>query len=148
MNMKMFAKTSAMSLAMAMSTMAPMAVMAQEDVEENANTGDPACMKVAIDKRETAIIGAVDTFNAAVKAAHEARKTALMSAWDKATVKERRQAIRDARKAFKMSAKEARQTLREARKDAWNTFQDEAQACGYNASKDDGSAKEDQGLTA
>lgn len=139
----------AMTLSLLGISALPVATLANEgNLETMRSTPsiDAACMKTAIDKRETAVINAIDAFNASLKSAHTARKSALMSAWDKTERKERRKAQLEARKAFKDSAKSARETLRDARKSAWETFGTDAKACGGNA-KDEGSAREDQSVT-
>lgn len=141
--------SSAVTLSLLGASALPIATLANEGGMETVRTTpnvDAACMKTAIDKRETAVINAMDAYNVSIKSAYQARKSALLSAWDKTERKERRQAQQEARKAFKESAKAARETLRDARKSAWETFGTDAKACGGNA-KDEGSAREDQGVT-
>ena len=127
---------------------APLTVLAQEDnIEERheSTSVDVACVKTAISKREDAIIVAVDAFNASLKAAHVARKAALLAAWDLTNVADRRTALKTARRTFKETAKQARKTLQTSRKAVWDTFKTDAKACGYNTGADDGSAREDMG---
>lgn len=137
-----------MAFSLLASSAAPLAVMAEEDNDETApveqRVVDVVCLKTAIDTRENAIISALDAFHVSLNAAHETRREALKSAWDKTEKQERRKALRDARKAFKLSGKSARTTLREARKDAWDQYKADAKVCGHKASSDDGSAREDQ----
>lgn len=139
-----------MTLSLLATSAMPLVALAREDEgtteQRAAPVVDVACMKTAITKREDAVASAVDAYNTAMKSAYAARKTALLAAWDKTDVKERRTAKREARKAFKESAKAARETLHEARKTAWDAFAADAKACGGKPT-DEGSAREDQGVT-
>jgi hypothetical protein len=94
---------------------------------------DLTCMRNAVAKRETSIIAAKEKSFAALDAAFKARKTALVAAWEKTEAKDRRQAINDAWKAFRMSHKEARAQLRTDDKAAWSTFKADAKACKVDA---------------
>lgn len=89
-----------------------------------------ACVQSALDKRESALISAIDPFATTIKSALQTRATALKDAWAKPTVKERREARLVAWKNYKTSAKSAHDTLRSAKKSAWATFKTEMKACG------------------
>ena len=91
---------------------------------------DVACVKSAINKRENAIIAAVDTLAGALKSAYTARRDALKAAWDLTDVKARNAAIRAAGKAFMMADRTARKTANQARRSAWATFVTDRKACG------------------
>ena len=59
------------SLSLLSTSAAPLAVMAQEEVEETTpierSVVDVACMKTAIDSRENAIIAALDAYHVSFK---------------------------------------------------------------------------------
>lgn len=142
--------TGVMTLSLLATSALPMTALAQNDDMPTIRTApviDAACMKSAISKRETSLISAIDAFNASIKAAHQTRQSALMSAWDKTERKDRRKAQSEARKAFRDSGKTARETLRAARKTAWETFGSDAKNCGAKAGNEEGSAREDQNAT-
>lgn len=91
------------------------------------------CIDAAIDARETALIAALDPFNASLKTALTARQTALKDAWAKPTAKERRAARQAAWKTYHGAAKSAQDTLRAAKKKAWDTYKTTMKSCGQAA---------------
>lgn len=110
-----------------------------------------ACVKTALDKRETTLIAGHDTYATAIKNAYTARKTALLSAWDKTDTQERRTAVRAADEAFRTAVKTARNSWNETRRVIWKTFSTERQACipqaeGQVSASDTGSSKVDSSL--
>ena len=90
---------------------------------------DTACMASAIDKRDTAVIGAVDAFSIAVKTALETRRDALKAAWAIVDKTQRNAATKVAWSAFQGIWKKASQTVREQKKSAWTAFKADAKAC-------------------
>ncbi len=90
---------------------------------------DSACMQGAIEKRDSAIISAVDAYAAAVKAALQTRKDALKAAWAITDNARRNAALKAAWAAFNGTWKNARQALNEQRKAAWSAFKADAKAC-------------------
>lgn len=100
---------------------------------------DPACIQAAIEKRDSAIIGAFDKFYASVKGALEARKTALKDAWAKTDKKERLGALEKARIAWRSAFKDARASLTKDKKAAWNQYKVARKDCkGINEAEKDG----------
>ena len=97
---------------------------------------DAACVKSAIDKRENAIIAAVDTLAGALKSAYTTRRDALKAAWDLTDVKARNSAIRAAGKAFTVADRTARKAANETRRAAWTTFATDRKACGGGVGSD------------
>jgi hypothetical protein len=97
---------------------------------------DPACIQNAIIKRESLLIGALDKFNAAIKAAMTTRLEAQKNAWAITDQKQRREAIKKAWADWKTAWKKAAADLKTDRKNAWNQFQIEKRACGVDASED------------
>ncbi len=90
---------------------------------------DTACMVSAVDKRDTAIIGAVDAFSTAVKTALETRRDALKAAWAISDKTQRNAALKAAWAGFQGTWKTASQALRTQKKDAWSAFNADAKQC-------------------
>lgn len=98
---------------------------------------DIACVQGAIDKRDTAIIAAWDAYTASAKAAVEARKTALKSAWTITNAAERKTSIKKAWTDYKNAIGNARKTFNQTRKMSWQQFRTDRKACkGVNPSDD------------
>jgi len=115
-------------------------VMAQNSGDTTNVTVNVPCIQDAIEKRDTAIISAVNTFSSSAVTALETRKTELKAAWEKTNVSERRLALRDAWKKYKKSVTDARKQLRAAKKAAWHTFKTESALCKGTADSTGASA--------
>ena len=102
-----------------------------------AQTVDVACIQAAIDKRDNAIITAVDTFHDAAKSALQTRRDALKAAWGNTDRDVRRAAIKAAWESYRNSLRSARKALRESRRSAWSQFAADRKACGRGAQADD-----------
>lgn len=89
------------------------------------------CMANAVEKRDTSIISAVDTFNASMKSALTTRKDSIKAAWNTADQTARQSARKSAEATFKTAAKAAHEKVRSDRKAAWSTFDTDASACGF-----------------
>ena len=98
---------------------------------------DLACVASAVDKRDTAIIGAFDSFHDAIKSALQTRRDALKAAWALTDQKARRAAIKAAWSAYRASAQTARKALNQAQRVAWSKFNTERKSCGTGAAADD-----------
>ena len=98
---------------------------------------DIACIKSAVEKRDTAIIAAFDALHDSAKTALIARKTALLAAWDIADRTARRAALKNAWKTYGEAIASARRTFRAARLAAWQQFRTDRKACGKAATSDD-----------
>ena len=101
-------------------------------------TGGPttdqlACVRTAVEKRETALIATLESFYNAVKAAFETRKTDLLAAWSITDGKERRKARIEAWRKFTKAYKDTRKSHNNTRKEIWKTFGQEAKTCGVPA---------------
>ena len=96
-------------------------------------TNQLACVKTAVEKRETALIATLESFYNAMKAAFETRKTELLAAWSITDGKERRKARYEAWKKFTKTYRESRKTHNNTRKEIWKTFGQEAKNCGVPA---------------
>ncbi|HCR15267.1 MAG: hypothetical protein A2550_01880 [Candidatus Jacksonbacteria bacterium RIFOXYD2_FULL_43_21] len=92
-------------------------------------TVDIACVKTAVEKRETAIQASLDKFTTAVKTALTARKTALLAAWDITDLKQRAAAIKTAWNTYKKAEQSARKAFRTERNAIWKQFSTDRQAC-------------------
>ncbi|MFN3301847.1 MAG: hypothetical protein ACK413_02380 [Patescibacteria group bacterium] len=88
-----------------------------------------ACVKTAVEKRETAIQTAFDKFSEAIKLALQTRKNELLSAWDITDKNERKTAIRNAWNKFKNEKRNAIRNFNQARLSAWQQFITERKAC-------------------
>ena len=91
---------------------------------------DIACVKSAVEKRESAVIAAYDKKTAAIKTALTTRKTALKEAWDKTTIKERLVARLAAWKAFRAAKLGAQKVYVGEIKAVWRQFKTDRKSCG------------------
>lgn len=94
---------------------------------------DPACMQRAVEKRDNALQGAVDSYASAVKSALGARRDALKAAWGITDNKARRLALQSAWKTYAKTVKSSRDVLRKARLNSWEVFRKDRSACGPGA---------------
>lgn len=90
---------------------------------------DITCVQNAVEKRETALIGGVDTLSTSLKAALTTRKDALKASWAITDAKERRAARKAAWDNYRTGAKNAHTALKTTRKSAWDTFETEMKSC-------------------
>ena len=102
--------------------------IAQEEPISSAVT-DIACMRTAVEKRENALISAYDTYTVKIKAAREAKKTALLAAWNIQDAKQRKEAIKQALKTFQESSKAAWKEFLTSKKTAWAQFEQDRKNC-------------------
>lgn len=121
------------------------AIVKAQDQEQTNNQQKIACMKSAVEKRETSLITAFKTFADSHMIAREARKSALSAAWSIEDKIERRSAIKKAWADYKISRKAARQTWNTQRIAAWTEFQKDKTVCGYKETSGD-STKSDATL--
>jgi len=96
-----------------------------------------ACIQTAIETRDSAIINAVSAHASAQTSALSTRKTALKTAWAITDQKARREALRNAWKAFTTASQSARKTFRDAQHAAWKKFNTDRKACGTQGISDD-----------
>lgn len=104
-------------------------------------TVDLACMQTAVEKRDNAIMAALDTYSSGVKTALQTRRDALKAAWGITDKKQRRTALRAAWDAFQGTWKNATKALRGAKKDAWTQFNKDQRACYANAGEEPASGQ-------
>ncbi len=83
---------------------------------------DIACVKNAVNTRESSIISAYTKFNTSMVSALEKRKTSLSEAWSKTESSERKVARKEAFSTFKSSKKSAASTYKSDKKSAWSTY--------------------------
>lgn len=93
-----------------------------------------ACIKTAVEKRETSIIASATTFQTAILSALTTRKTDLLNARSLTTKEEIKSAVKSARNKFKVSKKLAKETLRKNEKTVRKTFKAERKACKLSSS--------------
>ena len=92
-------------------------------------TVDPTCVRPLVTAREDAIIAAEGALHTALSAALQTRKAALDAAWMLSDAAARKQAVKDAWKAFNTAKKSAHQAYRKAVKDAWQAFKKGGKSC-------------------
>lgn len=80
------------------------------------------CMSAAVEKRETALIGAWGEFNTSITSALTDRKADLMAAWTQTEVTKRSSALKTAWADWKTAKKSAHAEFKADRKVAWETF--------------------------
>ena len=91
-----------------------------------------SCIQNAIDKRDNALISAVDVYASAAKTALQTRRDTLKAAWTITVRKDRRAALKAAWNTFSKSAKDIRKQLNESRKTVWNQFNTDKKNCSIN----------------
>ncbi len=107
---------------------------------------DVACVQAAIDKRDGAIISAVNSFSGAAVAAIQARTAALKSAWAISDAKARRKALSEAWKTYKETIRKARMDMKKAIRSAWSQFRVDRKACGAFSEEPGGGQGADENL--
>lgn len=115
-----------------------MPVLAEETVALPKKTGqlDTACVKTAIEKRETAIATMFGESSAAITNALVARKASTLAAWNEIDKKLRREALKTTAGQYRAAIKKARADLRTGRNAAWKDFKTVRKACGAGAMDD------------
>lgn len=109
---------------------------AKKDVKKE-KVVDLNCVKTAVEKRETAIIAAIDTYSTSVKASFEARKTALLVAWGITDTKARNIAIKNAFAKNKVAKRVATKIYKKARLITWQQFTKARIACNAEPTGED-----------
>jgi hypothetical protein len=94
-----------------------------------ATTLNLPCMQTAIEKRENSFLSSFDSYNTSVRSAMTIRNDALKSAWGITDKTQRKDAIRNAERAFKTSEKTTRKTRRDADKNAEKLYKIEIKLC-------------------
>ena len=87
------------------------------------------CVAPAVDMRETALLAALDTYSATVKAALTARKDALKAAWSLTDPKALKAGVEAAWKTYREAHKTAMKIKKDAVKSAWKTYEEARKAC-------------------
>ena len=93
---------------------------------------DLTCMKNAVEKRESALKTARETYFNKVMQAYEARKSALLDAWTIQNNKERQKKIHEAWKNFRESVRSAWLEYKKEHNQIWKTFVQERKNCKAN----------------
>lgn len=101
---------------------------------QSATAAQALCMQNALDKRETAIIAALDVHNNSSKTAITNRQTGLKAAWNSLDRKTRASKRLTTYTAFRNEMTAAHIALRTAKTNAWNTFEDDTLKCGFKGS--------------
>lgn len=100
------------------------------------------CIKTALEKRENALIAALETrFNSAKKVFQD-RLAALKTAWSLTDKNARKEAIKKAVKTAKESFRDIRKKFRSDKKAVWEQFKKDKNACGVKNTLD-AEARED-----
>lgn len=95
----------------------------------DASSFNGQCMSTASDKRDTAMIAAVETHHASVKTALTVRRDAVKAAWLLTDKTQRETALKAAHDAFRTSSQKSRQVFDAARKTAHTAFKTDATSC-------------------
>ena len=95
----------------------------------SSKTVDIACVKTAMDARETALMAGWATFNTSITSAYTMRKAALDAAWVMTDANARKTAIKAAWDAFKKSKQAAAKQWRTDQKAAWLAFRTATKTC-------------------
>lgn len=106
--------------------------LGRESASSTQPTLNVTCIQNAVEKRDSAIIAAHNTFNTSITNALTVRKDALKAAWAKPTRQERTSARKAAYDTFKVSQKSAHEALRTVRKSSWSTFDTDMKVCGIS----------------
>lgn len=120
--------------------------------ETNSTTGASvsainfSCMQTAVEKRDNAIIAAIDARYTAHKSALQTRRDALKAAWVITNAKDRRVARKTAWDAYNQAVKKAVSDFRKARQAAWKQFHTDAKACNGVSSEESAGAGVDAQL--
>lgn len=93
------------------------------------SSGQLACVRTALVKRESAILAASTVHAAATNSGLTTRASSLYKAWTLANNKERKAAINSAWDSWENLVKSASDIHKKARDAAWNTFRTEVKAC-------------------
>ena len=105
-------------------------VLAQSTSTTTSSSSMLTCMQSAVEKRETSIISAVDTFHGSISKIHNVRKTALVDAWKIEDKVSRNEARKTAWTTYRTDAKSAHSTMKSSRQSAWSTFKTDRISCG------------------
>ena len=102
----------------------------KQDRDTNVLTvADRTCMQNAVNKRDTAIVSAVDKYSTSVKSALTTRRDALKAAWALTDAKESKKARNAAWDMYRKSIKTARRLFSQDKAAAWKQFKIDAKAC-------------------
>jgi hypothetical protein len=104
------------------------------------------CMQNAVEKRDTSIGTALDTYTTAAKAALSARTTALKAAWAITVKKDRKTALTTAWTTYKKAIQDARSAFKTGKKTAWDTFKTDSKACKPTKTQDNTNQSADNNL--
>jgi len=96
------------------------------------STAARLCAKTAVEKRETTIINAFNTFSSSVTSNLSIRQTDLSAAWDITDNAMRRTAINNTWSKSKVANSVSRQILKKSRIQAWKDFSTARKACQIN----------------
>lgn len=103
-----------------------------------------ACIKPALEIRETMVASAYSTMSSCVNTALGARKTALLAAWTIAATGERNSTINKVWNDFRKARKECQNTYKTASKNAWSAYKIAANACRPGIGNDSLGSESDQ----
>lgn len=88
-----------------------------------------ACMQSAVDKRDTALIGVINTYNTAITSVLATRRDSLKAAWGLTNKDARQSALKAAWNTFRNSHRQALIAKRTSRQAAWKQFRNDQRAC-------------------
>ncbi len=96
------------------------------------------CLRTAVAKRESALMGEVTMMNSTISSAFMTRATALDSAYQVSDKEARKTSVDTAWSIFKSSTDIARKTGQDTQKSTWDTFKTDTKACNVWGADTDG----------
>lgn len=102
---------------------------AHAETTSTSATLDTACIKTAIEARESSLKTGWSEFSAAVTGAYTTRAEDLATAYGKSTPEEIKGAVKNAWTIFKNTVKTARTEWKGVRKDTWAEFKNDKKEC-------------------
>ena len=100
-----------------------------------------ACVKTALDKKDTALTTGVTAGSAVLITAINTRNTCQKVALDKTTVKEQREANKICVETYKKAVQAGRETVKKTQATIWEAFKTDLKACGQLQKAAGGSAE-------
>lgn len=98
-----------------------------------------SCIQSAVEKRENALVVAIDAHSTTLKTALTTRGTDLKAAWGISNNKQRQAAINAAWSKYNRSAKTINENLRKARNQNWQMYELSRRKCGVQYQNEEGS---------
>ena len=96
------------------------------------------CLRTAVAKRESALMGGVTMMNSTISSAFMTRASALDSAYQVSDKEARKTAVDTAWSTFRSSTETAQKTTQDTQKSTWDIFKTDTKACNVWGADTDG----------